>query len=172
MAQRLDSSSSQEPRLRLVGRGPHGSLTLRFVPTTADPQTNHGANTATRRGARHVPSDRAITEPDTGLEPTDPRWVLAVRTQQVLEGATLRPAVRAELLRVGRLLGLNPFDANLVIAIVQDQARRGGGVAEAAASLRRVPLQPCRVISPTAQRVLKWCAVVLALEVLIIWALI
>jgi len=57
--------------------------------------------------------------------PTDPRWVLALRTAEALDGAVLPPERRDRLVRLGKLLGMTPFDANLVIAIVQDQARRG-----------------------------------------------
>jgi len=56
---------------------------------------------------------------------TDPRWVLAVRCAEQLQGAILSPERRERLIELGRVLGLSPFDANLVIAIVQDQARRG-----------------------------------------------
>ncbi|MEX0653640.1 MAG: hypothetical protein WD534_15405 [Phycisphaeraceae bacterium] len=55
----------------------------------------------------------------------DPRWVLAVRVAEKLEGPILRPEHRQQLVGLGRLLGLSVFDCNLVIAIVQDQARRG-----------------------------------------------
>lgn len=57
--------------------------------------------------------------------PTDPRWVLAVRTGEQLQGDILAPDRREKLQRIGKLLGLTPFDVSLVIAIVQDQARRG-----------------------------------------------
>jgi hypothetical protein len=57
--------------------------------------------------------------------PTDPRWVLAIRTAAELNGEVLPAERRQRLLRLGRLLGLTPFDTNLIIAIVQDQARRG-----------------------------------------------
>lgn len=60
-------------------------------------------------------------------EGADPRWVLALRVSQSLEGATLAPEKRERLLQVGRILGLSLFDANLVIAIIQDRARRGLG---------------------------------------------
>lgn len=56
---------------------------------------------------------------------TDPRWVLAVRVAESLQGDVLVPEKREVLLKLGRMMGLSPFDANLVIAIVQDQARRG-----------------------------------------------
>jgi len=58
----------------------------------------------------------------------DARRIFAVRTHEALEGgraAILTPTRRRGLMRLGRLLGLKPFDATLVIAIVQDGARRG-----------------------------------------------
>lgn len=59
------------------------------------------------------------------LNPNDARWVLAIRAAQALEGAQLRPERREKLVRLATTLGMRPFDANLVIAIVQDRARRG-----------------------------------------------
>ncbi|MCE9589068.1 MAG: hypothetical protein K8S99_00915 [Planctomycetes bacterium] len=58
-------------------------------------------------------------------DPADPRWVMAVRTAAEMEGTLLRPESRDELLKLGKRLGLSSFDANLIIAIIQDQARRG-----------------------------------------------
>lgn len=63
------------------------------------------------------------------LDPTDPRLVLATRTQQLLQGPALSPDRRRELLDFAHDLGMRPFDANLVIAIVQDQARQDGAQA-------------------------------------------
>lgn len=48
-----------------------------------------------------------------------------MRVSEALEGATLPADKRESLLRLARILGLRAFDANLVIAIVQDQARQG-----------------------------------------------
>ena len=62
------------------------------------------------------------------LAPTDPRWVLAVRVAYTMQGgraAILRPADRRHLHRLASYMGITPFDANLVIAIVQDAARSG-----------------------------------------------
>jgi hypothetical protein len=73
------------------------------------------------------------------LEPTDPRWVLAVRVAYMIQGgraAILRPADRRHLHRLASYMGVRPFDANLVIAIVQDAARSGD------ASSARVRLGP------------------------------
>lgn len=77
----------------------------------------------------HEPPAEAAGEATRGDQPvdgtSDPRWVLAVRAGEQLQGAVLPPEARERLLRLGRLLGLTTFDSNLVIAIVQDQARRG-----------------------------------------------
>ena len=58
-------------------------------------------------------------------ESRDPRWVLALRVAEQVEGTILVPERREKLVRLGRMIGLTAFDSNLVIAIVQDQARRG-----------------------------------------------
>lgn len=85
------------PRLRLVAADPEQVVKPALLPT------------------QHAP----IT--DT----TDARWVLAVRAAEKLEGSILRPEDRETLLRQARAMGLTPFDASLILAIVQDQARRG-----------------------------------------------
>ncbi len=69
------------------------------------------------------PDRHAIGAPIS--EPTDPRWVLAIRTSEYLEGPILAPEKRETLINMGKAMGLTAFDANLIIAIVQDQARRG-----------------------------------------------
>ena len=56
---------------------------------------------------------------------SDPRWVLAVRTAELLQGDILTPECRERIVRMGKMFNLTPFDANMIIAIVQDQARRG-----------------------------------------------
>jgi hypothetical protein len=64
------------------------------------------------------------------MSPLDGRWIMALRVAQALEGGTaaiLRPDRRDELLKGALALGLRPFDANLVIAIVQDGRRHGLG---------------------------------------------
>jgi len=42
-----------------------------------------------------------------------------------MEGQILRPEKRERLIRLGKVMGLSPFDAHMVLAVVQDQARRG-----------------------------------------------
>lgn len=65
------------------------------------------------------------------LDAGDARRILAVRTSEALEGgagAILRPDRRRAILDLAQEMGLRAFDANLIIAIVQDSARRGIGV--------------------------------------------
>jgi hypothetical protein len=125
-----DSTTAPRPRLRLVGQdraaatGPGRTAVVKPSITPAE----HGAITDT----------------------ADPRWVLAVRTAEALEGAILPPEKRERLIRLGRVMGLSPFDAALVIAIVQDQARRGYAPAycptAGESQLRMVPRPRARTI--------------------------
>lgn len=65
-----------------------------------------------------------------GLSAVDARWVLAVRVTQSLEGGkagVLSPEKRQRLIAFATGMGLRAFDANLIIAIVQDAARTGTG---------------------------------------------
>lgn len=74
-----------------------------------------------------------------GLGARDARRVLAVRTSEALEGgacAILRPDRRRRILDLAQGMGLRPFDANLIIAIVQDSARRGIGAEHEETSAR------------------------------------
>lgn len=77
-----------------------------------------------------------------GLPATDARFIFAVEVNRSLEGgkaAILRPERRRNLVASAVDMGLRPFDANLVIAIVQDQARQGFGISlDAEKSLRLV----------------------------------
>ncbi|MEM7230093.1 MAG: hypothetical protein AAF432_14900 [Planctomycetota bacterium] len=70
-----------------------------------------------------------------GLEPTDPRWVFAVRVRRSLQGSTLTPDRREHLHREAARMGIRPFDATMIIAIVQDRARRGEDLGSAVSTL-------------------------------------
>jgi hypothetical protein len=105
------------------------------------------------------------------LDARDPRWVLALRTAEALEGPILRLEKRQWLLRLGRVMGLSPFAANLVIAVMQDRARRGVGRDDlayaAAADLALIPAsQPRRgqVWATTAA-----VAALLVMQALVLW---
>lgn len=89
-------------------------------------------------GARarwEVAGENRAAAANTRLDPTDPRWVLAVRAYTQLQGSALTLDRRRRVMRLARQLGIRPFDASLIIAIAQDRARRGDDLAEAAGTL-------------------------------------
>lgn len=90
------------------------------------------------------------------LDPTDPRWVLAVRTNSQLQGTTLTYERRQRLMRTAEQLGVRPFDANIIIAIVQDHARRGVTLSYAAGTLAL--LGPTGSNRSTASELVRWFA--------------
>ena len=117
-------------------------------------------------------SEVAARRPDPSpvpLQATDPRWVLALRTQEQLQGPILSPNRRDKLIRLGRTMGLGPFESNLVIAIVQDQARRGRSLHDAEPTLRFVPTHR-RMLQPHRRtwRIALVSAVFLAAEALLV----
>lgn len=136
--------SPANPKLRLVG-GPTAERANRPVRTTQarrqsqanlklasdlkrdySPRTPFGSDqpAASTIAASGVMVDLSpIGQPITAA--TDPRWVLALRTAESLQGSVLPPEKRQKLIRLGKVMGMTAFDANLVIAIIQDQARRG-----------------------------------------------
>ena len=60
---------------------------------------------------------------DLGHE--NPYWRLAGNVAGALDGVILAPERRRRLLQDAHRMGVREFDANLVIALVQDRARRG-----------------------------------------------
>lgn len=113
---------------------------------------------------------RAAANPD--IKPTDPRWVLAVRAYSQLQGSTLTPQRRQKVLRTAEQLGVRPFDANVIIAIVQDHARTGRSLSDAAPTLsllhEAAPAQ-------TSPHTIRWLAAIVAAAainfLLILWIL-
>lgn len=106
----------------LVHRLREARPTMRLVRPEEAP-----APTRTVPPALPTPSPKPQARPSSPsiTDPADPRWVLALRTAESLQGTILGPEKRERLVKVGKMMGLTAFDANLVIAIVQDQARRG-----------------------------------------------
>lgn len=75
-----------------------------------------------------------------GLSADDARWILALRTEEQLQGGAALPAEsRRGLLDAAHALGMRQFEAGLVIAVVQDAARRGEALASARPLLGLVP---------------------------------
>ena len=95
--------------------------------------------------------------------------MLAAHTHAQLQGTTLTPERRKRLLCVADLLGVRPFEANVIIAIVQDHARHGLPLGEAQATLALLS-RPQR---PRRAQWFQWmaslaCAVVVT-AILIAW---
>lgn len=149
------SSAASHPRLRLVG---------------ADDGPAHSDWVRSRRTRQAVIRENRRAAQNPALEPTDPRWVVAARAFSQLQGSTMTPERRQRIMRTAHLLGVRPFDASLIIAIVQDRARRGEGLAEAAATLALVH-RPKRARS-ASQTGLRWIAAIAAAlmaNALLIW---
>ena len=108
-----------------------------------------------------------LTPAEPIVEALDPRWVFAVRVSEQLQGAVLSADRRERLIRLGKVLGLTAFDASLVIAVVQDQARRGHAPescpAAGEAQLRMIPLPHPARTGPSASRPLAVAALLVGL---------
>lgn len=84
---------------------------------------------------------------------SDVRRIFAWRAAQSLEGgraAILRPDSRRRLVSEARRFGLRAFEANLIIAVVQDSARRGESP-DNAATRRTLDVIPSGVMSEDRQ---------------------
>lgn len=109
----LDSGG---PALRLVENGKPGATAPELVPAAK---------------AALLARQRAIARENHAssmLDAEDARGIVAARVAEALEGGragVLRPERRRKIVTLATRLGLRPFDANLIIAIVQDGARRG-----------------------------------------------
>ena len=77
---------------------------------------------------RRVALENRLASTAPGLDPKAPHLAFAGRVANALEGVVLPPERREELLRFARLAGLREFDASLVIAVMQDRARRGESI--------------------------------------------
>lgn len=151
------AGTAGQPQLRLVG----GQVGLAGWPTTTS------EHDATRDVATE--NRRAAANPD--LKPGDPRWVLAVRAYSQLQGSTLTPERRRKVLQTAQQLGVRPFDANVIIAIVQDQARTGRGLGEAAPTLKLLN-DPSASQHDSSVELTRWLAVIVvaaAVNFLLIW---
>ncbi len=140
---------------RRPGRVVDPARTLRPVDGPSLPEGDDRARFAVARENR-----QAATRLD--LDPTDPRWVLAVRTASQMEGGVLTPERRERVMRTAERLGIRPFDASVVIAMVQDRLRRGGHLAEVAPELGLIATPVTRA---RRRRLPGWARFLLALAV-------
>ena len=78
---------------------------------------------------RHrVSAENVHAADNRDLRPASPHLTLATNAASRLQGSMLAPEDREILVREGRRLGIREFDAHLVMAVVQDRARRGEGL--------------------------------------------
>ncbi len=101
----------------------------RIVGSPAAGAAERGPSDAAKRAALDLELEVARENRQaSSIDALDGRWVFACRVATSIEGgraAILRPEARERLLAQANRLGLRPFDANLIIAIVQDSARCG-----------------------------------------------
>lgn len=121
----MSAQSIQNSALRLAGQVP--------ARIARDDDRVARANREAAIGARLLSHD-------------DLKSIFAHRVEESLEhgrAAILPPEKRARLVDVAARMGLRPFEAHLVIAMVQDEARRPGAhSARDEAGVRRLTLVP------------------------------
>lgn len=142
------SLSERQPKLRLVRADSPDSMA-----------SWHASNAVAR--------ENAAAARNSELKPNDPRWVLAVQTAAQLDGDRLSPEARKRIERTARLLGVRTFDANVIMAIVQDHARQKLPLSSSSGMIEMVqPVQRQRDNTLT-----RW-ALALGLAGLVVFALI
>lgn len=150
-------------RLTTPGRPASASASLR--PATTDSGAESGTTRDAVADARRMIEEANRESSRIGLGPRfaetldqtrratpallgdDARWVFAVRVRREVQGghaAIVTPESRKRLLKLANRLGLRDFDANLVIAIVQDDARTHGGTLPVPSDAVRGPLNLVR----------------------------
>lgn len=111
-----------------------------------------------RREAGPPDAVRAVVRENrlsSGLDADDVRLIFAQRVADTLEGgraAILTPDNRKRALRMARLLGMRPFDASLIVAVVQDSARTGAPMGLLARDARLALVAPADPSRPLARR--------------------
>ena len=131
---------------------------------------NEASEGTAQRARQAVASENRAAAANPALDPTDPRWVLAVRAYSQLQGTALTFDRRQRLLRTADGLGVRPFDANMIIAIVQDHARRGNDLRDAAGTVALLEPPPRR--RRREEFTLRWASAImtaLVANIFLIW---
>lgn len=127
---------------------------LRLEPTDGDrAEVGLRARRELESARRRVALENRLASTAPGLDPKAPHLAFAGRVAIALEGAILSPDRRAELLRFARTAGLRDFDANLVIAVMQDRARRGESIEDITGPLDVLGASRTRVLRQGFQAV-------------------
>lgn len=171
-SERSEARIGSRPVRRVSLRPAH-----RSPPIKASTSTSPGARLRlVGAGAPDVKPPTANPTPITG--PADPRWVLAIRTAHVMQGEILPPQHREALMRQGKAMGLTAFDCSLILAIIQDRARRGITLdqcpAESEPQLALIPLPRMRpfrsALGESPMRTIAIAVGLFTLQLLLIWA--
>ncbi|RPG14798.1 MAG: hypothetical protein CBB69_010915 [Phycisphaera sp. TMED9] len=110
--------SSTHPNLTLVPAFAPEDARVRATRQLAETRRRIALENRLASGSSHF--DASALE-----EIASPHLVLAGRIAASLDGAVLPPERRQDLLRFSKSIGVREFDASLVIAVIQDRARRG-----------------------------------------------
>ncbi len=149
------------PPLRLVGAGSAPNRSALRVARRVVPAREEHTREVTRENLAAA-----------SMSVSDARWAFAVRVASSIEGkraGILRPDVRQRLVQQAAHLGLRPFDANLVIAIIQDAARTGAPLSPEAAERLKLVRNPAE--TRARQGALSWRGLLAssAIAILLVW---
>lgn len=131
----MSSKPSHAPSLRLVNAIASPAVNMspeRHTPPSRPPRPSE-SRAPGADPLRSLSEQRKRAAPSADLAAADARWVFAVRVAYAIEPGpepSLPPDRRRRLVTIAKALGLRPFDANLIIAIVQDAARCGDPLGE------------------------------------------
>ena len=117
-----------------------GGNTARRADATASPQ-RHVGRTPSRGPARSARPATPRVADDAGFNPAQAFAALVSTHIEGGRAGIVRPEARRGLMRAALAAGLRPFDATLIIAMVQDRARRGEPLGESARDPRLVAVK-------------------------------
>lgn len=114
------------------------------------PRPDARAESVYRKAVAHEMLQARESARGRALDPFDARWQFATAIERALQGATLAYEDRQRLLGLATRLGIREFDAHLIVALVQDRARRGESIEGAAPTIALLPVR--RAASPEESR--------------------
>jgi hypothetical protein len=141
----------------------------------ARPRPDARAEVVFRKAVAHEMLLARETARDRGFDPTDARWKVAVETQRSLQGTVLAFEDRRRVLKLANGLGIRAFDANLIVALVQDRARRDEPIERIASTLALLPVASAPPVRSAFSRGLAWACIsaiataIIGDTLLIIW---
>jgi hypothetical protein len=105
------------------------------------PRPDARAESVYRKAVAHEMLQARESVRGRALDPFDARWQFATAVESALQGATLAYEDRRRLLGMATRLGIREFDAHLIVALVQDRARRGESIEGAAPTIALLPVR-------------------------------